>query len=86
MSKSKIRIWLRKLKRNSAICTLYFYRLRKYCQKKLEIFYKINEKLIEIREMTATLKSNQKKDMFEFFNYFAVVSIICYLKKKIYKN
>ncbi len=65
-------------KAQKKFCNFYFIDCENIAKKKLEIFYKINEKLIEIREMTATLKSNPKKEMFEFFNYFAIVSIICY--------
>ena len=55
---------------------LYLLDCKNIAKKKFEIFYKINEKIIEIREMTATLKNNPKKDMVEFFNYFAVVYLL----------
>jgi hypothetical protein len=46
---------------------LYLLDCENIAKKRLAIFNKIDGKMIEIRAMTATLKSNLKKDMVAFF-------------------
>ena len=49
---------------------LYLLECEKICNKKRSIFKKMEVKIVELRSMYATLKSNPKKEIVEFFNYF----------------